>query len=259
MWAIPACTTTRGASRQLFSASQPMNFDPSASRASSLTSVPAGKNALLHTPEVEVAVNVQSIPAGWEVTRPDPVPPRAREMLPLEDWNWVTTVSVEPLETPPAVPIMVDDWLLVTGLVVTVKLARVAPAGTVTDAGTVAAAVLLLDNATLVPPVGAALVRLAVPVTDVPPTTVVWLNVSELIAGGAGEVGGDVVAVQPDSLATAAVVDPSLTSTVQSAGALNPDLSTLKRPEASEVPMATPSTVIVRAAAAVPSIRKEVP
>lgn len=84
-----------------------------------------------------MAVNVQSIPAGWEVTRPDPVPPRAREMLPLDDWNWVTTVSVEPLETPPAVPMMVEDWLLVTGLVVTVKVARVAPAGIVTDAGTV--------------------------------------------------------------------------------------------------------------------------
>lgn len=137
MWAIPACISTLGASRQLFSASQPMNFEPSASRASSRTSVPAGKNALLHAPEVVVAVNVQSIPAGWEVTRPDPVPPRAREMLPLDDWNWVTTVSVEPLETPPAVPMMVEDWLLVTGLVVTVKVARVAPAGIVTDAGTV--------------------------------------------------------------------------------------------------------------------------
>lgn len=159
MWAIPACTTTFGASGQLFSASQPMNLEPSAARASSRTSLPAVKNALLHTPEVLLAVKVQSMPAGWDVTRPEPVPPRAREMLPLAAWNSVTTVRVELLVTPPAVPIMVEDWLFWTGLVVTVKLAPVAPAATVTDSGTVAAAVLLLDRETTVPPEGAALVK----------------------------------------------------------------------------------------------------
>jgi hypothetical protein len=59
--------------------------------------------------------------------------------------------------------------------------------------------------------------------------------------------GGDVeLIVQPDSRAVAAVADPSLTSTVQSAGAVKPLLSILKRPEPSLVAIATPSTAMVR-------------
>ena len=48
------------------------------------------------------------------------------------------------------------DWLEVTAAVVAVNVAVVAPGATVTEVGTVSAAVALLDNATLVPPVGAA-------------------------------------------------------------------------------------------------------
>jgi hypothetical protein len=51
-----------------------------------------------------------------------------------------------------------------------VKVALVLPADTVTEAGTVAAA-LLLESDTDTPPVGAAPVNVAVPVTDVPPVT----------------------------------------------------------------------------------------
>jgi len=65
--------------------------------------------------------------------------------------------------------------------------------------------------------------------------------------------------MQPDNLATVGLADPSLTSTVQSAGAVKPLLSILKRPDASLVPMATPSTVMVRLALARPSIRNCVP
>jgi len=61
--------------------------------------------------------------------------------------------------------------LLETVTVVTVKVAVVAPAATVTLAGTVAAAVLLLDKPTDRPPVGAALPRVTVPVDEVPPIT----------------------------------------------------------------------------------------
>jgi hypothetical protein len=71
--------------------------------------------------------------------------------------------------------------------VATVKLALVCPAATVTLAGTVAA-VLLRDNVTTVPPVGAAAVRVTVPVELAPPVTVLGLSVS---AEGVG-VGVDV-------------------------------------------------------------------
>ena len=58
-----------------------------------------------------------------------------------------------------------------TGLVVTVKVAEVAFAGTVTLAGTCAAAVLLLDRVTTAPPEGAGPFNVTVPVEDVPPIT----------------------------------------------------------------------------------------
>src|SRR5215211_2445668 len=104
---------------------------------------------------------VQSIPAGWEVMRPLPLPPGMIEMLPFAAAKAVCTVMVEDLVMPPADAMIVDDWLLLTLLVVTAKVALVDPAGTVTLAGTVAAAVLLLDNETVKPPDGAVVVRVA--------------------------------------------------------------------------------------------------
>jgi hypothetical protein len=89
-----------------------------------------------------------------------------------------------------------------------------------------------------------------VPVTSVPPTTVVWLKVSAASDGAVD--GGGAPTVHPDKVAVAAVAEPSLTATVQSAGAVNPARSTRNRPALSLVPMATPSTVIVRFGAAVP-------
>ncbi|HZD32496.1 MAG TPA: hypothetical protein VE779_12645 [Candidatus Angelobacter sp.] len=75
---------------------------------------------------------------------------------------------------------MVTEALLATGLVVTVNVAVVALAATVTVAGTCAAAVLLLDKATVAPPEGAEWVRVRVAVEDVPPTTEVGFNVTVL-------------------------------------------------------------------------------
>jgi len=60
---------------------------------------------------------------------------------------------------------MVEEVLLVTGLVSTGKVARVAPLATVTLGGTVAAFVLSLVRTTDVPPCGAAESRVTVPVT----------------------------------------------------------------------------------------------
>ena len=407
----------------------------------------------MQVPVVLVRVKVQLIPAGEETMRPSPVPPRANERLPLLALNWEVTVIVAPLLAPPASATMVEEILLVTGLVSTGKVARVAPLATVTLGGTVAALVLSLVKTTEVPPCGAAEARVTVPVTGVPPTTVLELSVTPETAGpvaagvtasvkdrvaepweavistevlavtglvatvkvavlapsptvtlagtvatdvsplesvtttppavagavnvtvpveeeppttergtrlrfervglpeftvnvadldtppalavmteellpavepawivnvalvsppatvtlsgtvaavafplesattsppaGAGPVrvtvpvlvepsttavglrlrlesdaeagGGAELTVQPERRAVAAVADPSLTSTVQSAGAAKPLLSILKRPDPSLVPMATPSTVIVRLAAAWPSIRSCVP
>jgi hypothetical protein len=67
---------------------------------------------------------------------------------------------------------------------VTGKVAEVAPAVTVTLAGTVAAAVLLLPRATTAPPTGAADPSVTVPVDPVPPVTLVGLTDTEEITGG---------------------------------------------------------------------------
>jgi hypothetical protein len=72
-----------------------------------------------------------------------------------------------------------------TGLVVAVKVAVVAPAGTVTDAGTWAAAVLLDVKLTTAPPVGAGLFKVTVPVEDTQPSTVAGLTLTPLSASGA--------------------------------------------------------------------------
>src|SRR5437660_7169043 len=78
----------------------------------------------------------------------------------------------------------------VTTLVLTVKVALVAPAGTVTLDGTLPAAVLLLESVTCAPPAGAGPLNVAVPVEDCrPPITVAELSVSEASVGGGGGAG----------------------------------------------------------------------
>src|SRR5207253_9186637 len=72
-----------------------------------------------------------------------------------------------------------------TPVVVTPKFAPVAPAATVTLAGTVATVGLLLDNVTMAPPVGATAVKVTVPVLGAPPPTLVGLTVTEDRVGAA--------------------------------------------------------------------------
>ncbi len=71
-----------------------------------------------------------------------------------------------------------------TALVVTVKVALVAPAATVTLAGTVATAVLLLERLTVAPPLGAAPLSVTVPCEELPPVTLLGFSVSEERVGG---------------------------------------------------------------------------
>ena len=65
-----------------------------------------------------------------------------------------TSVKVVVCEAPFRVAVMVADWVVVIVPTVAVKVVEALLAGTVTDAGTVSA-VLLLDSATALPPVGA--------------------------------------------------------------------------------------------------------
>ncbi len=67
----------------------------------------------------------------------------------------------------------------VTALVLTVKVALVDPAGTVTLAGAVATPVFLLERETATPPLEAGPLRVAVPVEEDPPLTLVGLSANE--------------------------------------------------------------------------------
>jgi len=74
---------------------------------------------------------------------------------------------------------------VVTALVLAVNVALLAPAATVTLAGTLAAA-LSLVSITCAPPLGAGPLRVTVPVEDcAPPVTLVGFNVSEESVGAA--------------------------------------------------------------------------
>jgi hypothetical protein len=85
-------------------------------------------------------------------------------------------VSVVPLD----VAVMVTEADAATGAVATVNVALVAPAGTVTAGGTLATEGSLLDKETTAPPLGAALLKLMMPVEEAPPVTVLGLTESKL-------------------------------------------------------------------------------
>jgi len=121
---------------------------------------------------VPVLPTATLIPAGVELTvspvRPVAVTVRVAAVAGV-------TVSAAVRVTPPALAVIVADVDAVTVLVVIGKVAINAPAATVTFAGTVAAA-LLLVRATADPPAGAAAVSSTVPCEAVPPVTVVGLT-----------------------------------------------------------------------------------
>src|SRR2546428_8173476 len=84
-----------------------------------------------------------------------------------------------------------------TGLVLTVKVAVVAPLGTVTPAGTVATLVLLLESETSAPLLGAGALSVTVPVEELPPVTLVGLRLSEASVGAGAVTVTEAVGVAP--------------------------------------------------------------
>jgi hypothetical protein len=101
------------------------------------------------------------------------------------------TVSEADRVTPPYVPEIVTVVETITALVLTVNVAVVAPAATVTLDGVRATFGLLLESATVAPPAGAAPLNVTVPVEDcMPPTTLVGFSESDESVGGGGG-GGD--------------------------------------------------------------------
>jgi hypothetical protein len=82
------------------------------------------------------------------------------------------------------VAVIVTEVAAITALVVRLNAAVPAFAATVMEAGTLATVALLLVSFTTTPPVGAAPVRVTVPVLDVPAVTDVGLSVTDDSAGG---------------------------------------------------------------------------
>ena len=96
------------------------------------------------------------------------------------------TVSEADLVAPPKAAEMVTVVGAPTALVFTGNVALVAPAGTATLEGTLAAP-LLLESATCAPPAGAGPLSVTAPVEDcAPPITLVGFSVSEETVGSGG-------------------------------------------------------------------------
>lgn len=185
-----------GVKRQVFVLLPPLEQAPDqmASRpfvTLSVIVVPFAKEALAVLPTATL------IPVGLDVTRspPRPVAVTVSINVPLggggggDDCG--VTVNVAARLAPPNVAVIVNAVEVVTGFVVTVKLALVAPAATVTLAGTLAAAVLLLKSVIDTPPDGAAPLRVTLPCAEFPPTTEAGLSVSAESAGVPGGGGGE--------------------------------------------------------------------
>ena len=95
-----------------------------------------------------------------------------------------TKLTVAFAELPLYVAVIVALWLLPIVVVVALNVAVVAPAATVTDAGTLKA-VLLLLSVTIAPPVGAACVNVTVHVLEAFCPKLVGLHPSDDITTGA--------------------------------------------------------------------------
>ena len=138
---------------------------------SAIAAPPAGAAAL------SVTVPVDALPAGTLVGLR-----LTEERVP----GGGVTVSTADLVTPLKDAEIVTAVEAVTGSVPTVKVLLKAPAGTITQTGTVATQGLLLESVTTAPPAGAAPFRVTVPYEGVHPGTLAGFRLSEATAVGGG-------------------------------------------------------------------------
>ena len=124
-------------------------------------------------------------------------PTTAVGLLVIEERLAALTVK-DAVRLTPSVAVIVAELLLATPDVVTVNVVEVLPAGTVTEVGTVATAVLLLCRETETPPVGAGPVRVTVPVEGLPPIKLVGLRLRIVRLRGAGVTVKVAVCVEPN-------------------------------------------------------------
>lgn len=145
---------------------------------------------------------------------------------------WVAGFTVRTAErvVPPPVALIVALLAVVTVLVVTVNVVLVAPAGTVTLAGTVATAVLLLVRETGVPAEGAAAERVTVAVDVLPPVTVPGLRLSAETEAAGPPAGCTVRVVETVTPAPTA----EMVTAVEAAGA---EVVMLKEPATPKLPI----------------------
>src|SRR5712691_7361553 len=115
------------------------------------------------------------------------------------------TVRLAVFVTPPLTPEIVTEAETGTRFAVTVKLALVAPAGTVTELGTVTAMRLPLDSVTGAPPLGAAPLKVTIPCPLLPAVSEVGFKVTD-------ESVGTVTAVPITLISAADVHGPPLIS-----------------------------------------------
>ena len=114
------------------------------------------------------------------------------------------TASAAVRVTPAKTAATVAEVEAVTEVVVTVKFALVAPAGTVTLAGT-AVAPELSESDTTAPPLGAAALKVTVPVDALPPVTLLGLRLkAESVDPVGGGDGPTVIAANWNTLLSAA-------------------------------------------------------
>jgi hypothetical protein len=156
-----------------------------------------------------------------------------------------------------------------TTLVVTLKVADVAPWGTETGDETLATVVLSLDRVTISPPTSAGLSRVTVPETDVPPVTLVGDIETERSEAGGGGSTARIAVVETELyvavivtlwvLATAVVVTVKVAAvapcgTVMLAGTPATDGALLDRETTAPPTGAAPSRVTVPVAGFPPTI-----
>lgn len=140
--------------------------------------------AALLLPRVTEIPPLGAGPSSVTVPVDEAPPVTAVGLSPSVETDGALTVKVAFFATPPADAVMTGEAVAATGEVETVNVVDVRVAGTVTDAGTVAAAVLLLVSVTTIPPAGAAELMVTVPVEEVPPITVPGLRATWLTACG---------------------------------------------------------------------------